>query len=137
MKKVLFIILFCSFQSCVFETAGLRVKFVNISKNSVVVGELSYPVGDDCDSCSIMNDVRFYCRSQDYAGGYPILLKSKDSIDVQWKLFTYQKIYVINADSLTEYCNKGYSYNITQKKWVQVLKEKVDLENKTCRFVIR
>ncbi len=135
MKKLFILILFCSLQSCVFETSGLKIKIVNNSKNNLIIGELSSEVGD-CDSCSIMGDVKYYCQKENKTIEYPIFLKSNDSIDVQWKLFTYQKIYLINADSLNEYCNKNFSYNIVGKKWVKIMKEKVDVKNKVCSFII-
>ena len=135
MKKLFILILFCSLQSCVFETSGLKIKIVNNSKNNLIIGELSSEVGD-CDSCSIMGDVKYYCQKENKTIEYPIFLKSNDSIDVQWKLFNYQKIYLINADSLNEYCNKNFSYNIAGKKWVKIMKEKVDVKNKVCSFII-
>ena len=108
---------------------------MNNSKNNLIIGELSSEVGD-CDSCSIMGDVKYYCQKENKTIEYPIFLKSNDSIDVQWKLFNYQKIYLINADSLNEYCNKNFSYNIAGKKWVKIMKEKVDVKNKVCSFII-
>ena len=121
------------FSACVMDPrADLQVKLVNHSKNRVYVGEL-----DGCDSCQIMIDVRLYCSHGNDTNFFPELLNAADSITMRTKLKGIQKIDVINADSLESYCHQGYTHSIANKKWVKVLTEKVDMENKTCRIVIR
>lgn len=114
------------------HTMDLQVKLINHSKNKVYLGELY-----DCDSCGIMIYVRSYCAHGNDTDLFPRLLNAGDSAVMRTKLHSSEKIGVINADSLEEYCSKGYNYNITNKKWVQVFDKNVDMEKKTCTFVIK
>jgi hypothetical protein len=132
MKKAIIVILSVVFQSCVMHSVDLQVKLVNYSKNKVYVGELY-----DCDSCIIMKYVKLYCTHGNDTTFFPRLLNAGDSTVMRTHLYSSEKIGVINADSLGEYCNKGYSYNIANKKWVSVLETIVDRKTKTCRFVIK
>ena len=133
MKKIIILILSITLQSCLFETANnIQVKIVNTSKNEVYVGELY-----ECDSCGIMQDVRLYCSHGNDTTFFPRLLKGGDSVIMRTKVHSIQKIDVINADSLEEYCRNGCNYNITNKQWVKVLSQNIDIEKKTCRIVIK
>ena len=133
LKKTLIVILCITFQSCVMDgRADLEVKLINLSKDKVYVGGLV-----DCDSCEIMQDVRLYCSHGNDTTFFPRMLNGGDSTIMRTKLHSIQKICVINADSLGGYCHQGDTVNIANKKWVKVFTEKVDMEKKACRIVIK
>jgi hypothetical protein len=132
LKKVLIVILCITFQSCVMDNVDLEVKLVNLSKDKVHVGELY-----ECDSCGIMEYVKLYCSHGNDTTFFPRMLNGRDSTIMRTKLKNIEKVDIINADSLELYGHQGYTHNIADKKWVKVLTEKLDLEKKTCRIVIR
>jgi hypothetical protein len=134
MKKLFILFICVCFSSCLFESQNdLNVTIINSSKVKVYVGESYY----GCDSCGIMKDVRLYCSHGNDTTFFPRLLNMNDSTVMRTKMHGIQKIDVINADSLAEYCKKGMNYNITNKSWVRVITKNVDLKNKTCTIAIQ
>ncbi|HVW98379.1 MAG TPA: hypothetical protein VHA56_20600 [Mucilaginibacter sp.] len=134
MKKIYILILCVLLTSCLFESqSGLNVTIINNSRYKVYVGEAFY----SCDSCGIMKDVRLYCMHGNDTTFFPRLLKAGESTIMRTKIHDVQKINVIEADSLSEYCKKGLDYNIINEPWVKVLTKKVDLQKKTCTITIQ
>ena len=134
MKKIYIVFLSTLLSSCLFESpSDLNVTIINNSKNKVYVGEASY----ECDSCGIMRDVRLYCSHGNDTSFFPQLLNAGETTIMRTKLYNIQKMNVINADSLEEYCKKGLEYNIVDKPWVKILTEKVDMGTKTCIIKIK
>jgi hypothetical protein len=134
MKKLHSLILCALFSSCLFESQNdLNVTIINKSKTTVYVGEAFY----SCDSCGIMKDVRLYCMHGNDSTFFPRLLKAGDSTIIRTKMHDVQKINVIDADSLAEYCKQKVDYNITNKPWVKILTKKIDPQKKTCTILIQ
>ncbi|MFD0749882.1 hypothetical protein ACFQZS_06995 [Mucilaginibacter calamicampi] len=134
MKKIYIIILCTLLSSCLFESpSDLNVTIINNSKNKVYVGQAFY----SCDSCGIMKDVRLYCSHGNDTTFFPQLLNAGETTIMRTKMHDIQKMNVINADSLEEYCKKGLDYNIMNKPWVKILTERVDLQKKTCTITIQ
>lgn len=133
MRKLYILYLCAFFSSCVFESKNdLNVTIINSSKSKVYVGEAYY----SCDSCGIMKDIRLYCTHGNDTTFFPRLLNAGDSTIMLTKIHSIQKINVINADSLAEYCRNGLNYNIMNKPWVKILTNRVDLQRKTCTIII-
>jgi hypothetical protein len=109
------------------------VTIVNLSGKKLYIGVASYG-----DSSAIMQDTRLYCSENHHDNTYiPQIVNNGDSLVTRTKLSSIETIDVLDVDSLEEYCRKGISDDITRKSWVRLLSEKVDMENETCRFVIK
>jgi len=105
---------------------------MNRGKYRVYIDELN-----DCDSCEIMQDVRFFGDGVNDVNLFPRVLNAGDSVVMFAKTKYIVKIDVINADSLENYFKHEFKYNVYGKPWVKVLSDTVDQENKTCKFIIK
>lgn len=114
------------------EGPRITVNIVNLSKDSVYVD----PMGDTCDTCEIMRDVRQYCGHTPWVF-YKKLSPDDSTIVAVPKDYGPLKILVINVDSLKDYRSKRYMYNITNKKWVKIIvNDKINENTKECTFTI-
>lgn len=127
------IIFFCILsQSCVMQKSDLMVEVINKSGHQIFVGELQ-----DCDSCTINQDVSDFCLSGATKAHFPKVIKINDSQKIPTKSFDTERIYVINLDSLYKYCNDKQLIGISNKKWITKLeKTGIDTGSRKCIFII-
>jgi hypothetical protein len=128
---VLIILIFMQLQACDVEGPRLMTHIINLSKDTVYVDH----IGGSCDSCELIRDVRQFCDHD--SGVFYEKLSPNDSTILTVKYDEEVKLLVINVDSLKNYRSKGYTYNITSKKWVKVLvNDKIKGDTKSCTFTI-
>jgi hypothetical protein len=122
------------FQDCVWEKSDLKITIINKSVNRLYIGNLL----SNCDSCDITRDVRFQCSYKNSDPPMLRILNSNDSVQLVDKLLTNKiRVYTIQADSLDKYCTNGASTDITKETWVHFFSGDVNMQNKTCRIMVK